>query len=268
MTLRVNTMLLTRDDYLQRLKDQGGEAAPCRYAPDGVNVVGRNAVPELPGYREGWFYVQDEGAQLISLALGPKPGETILDACAAPGGKATHLAALMEDRGTIVAVDQDPRRLSRIEDNQKRLHLHSIQPRVGNLESDPGFAFKDRFDRILVDAPCSALGVLRRHPEGRWRKGPELIKHYVLVQSRILGHVAPYLKPGGVMLYSTCSTEREENEDRIAAFLSTHPEFESVDLRDLLPESARHLVDNGYLHTTFSDERMDGFFAAGMKKKD
>jgi 16S rRNA (cytosine967-C5)-methyltransferase len=267
LTLRVNTLFMSRDAFLDVVKEKGVSAGPCRFSRDGVRVLGRTPILDLPGYGEGWFYVQDEGAQLVSLALAPRPGEAVLDACAAPGGKTTHIAALMEDTGQVVAIDPHSARLSLIADNRERLNLHNIKIQLGDMVHGPFPPEGELFDRILLDVPCSGLGVLRRHPEGRWRKGPELIAYYQDVQRKILDRAAPYLKAGGFMLYSTCSTEREETEDRVEEFLSRHAEFEKVPLQTCLPEAAPLIDASGFLNTTFSGELMDGFFAAGLRKR-
>jgi 16S rRNA (cytosine967-C5)-methyltransferase len=201
----------------------------------------------------------------VGLAVGPQPGERILDACAAPGGKSIHLAELMGDRGEIVAADASEERIRMIGENCRRLGVSSVRPVVADLSRADVATSLGRFDRILVDAPCTALGVLRRHPEAKWHKTEELIGRLVATQRAILDAVAPLLKPGGVLVYATCSTEREENEERVEAFLRTHAGWAPQDLREALPPAAAPLITpQGYLSTVGNSLNMDHFFAARL----
>jgi 16S rRNA (cytosine967-C5)-methyltransferase len=236
-------------------------------------------VPVLPGFAEGLFYVEDEAAQLIPPLLDPRPGERILDACAAPGGKATHLAELTGDRATIIAIDRKRSRVELLKSNCERLGIRSVVPLVGDIRHRPSWlpavtAAGDRarmeeplFDRILVDAPCSGLGVLRRHPEAKWRKDSAAFERHHRLQLQILDAAAPCLRPGGVLVYSTCSTEPEENEDVVERFLSVHAEFRREAVAPRLPSEARHLITaRGDLSTIGSGQPMDGFYAARLAK--
>ncbi len=209
--------------------------------------------------------VQDEAAQLISLILSPQPGETVLDACAAPGGKATHLAELMQNRGTVIALESDPTRISKIDENGRRLGITTIAPVLGDATRYQ----EGRFDKVLIDAPCSGLGVLRRHPDGRWNKNENMIKERAAVQLRILENCASLLKPGGALVYATCTTEPEENEEVITSFLAgLGTTFAINNPRPYLPERGRALVDERGFFRTFPDGTgMDGFFGARLVKK-
>ena len=201
----------------------------------------------------------------MGLMLAPRPGEAVLDACAAPGGKATHLAELMQDEGTLVALEADPRRIERIRENSRRLGISIILPVIG----DASTYREGAYDKILVDAPCSGLGVLRRHPDGRWNKSEKNIHERRALQSRILENCAMLLKPGGALVYATCTTEPEENEDVVAAFLAAPgSEFVVDDPRPHLPAQAAKLVDEkGFLHTYPRATEMDGFFGARLVRK-
>jgi 16S rRNA (cytosine967-C5)-methyltransferase len=235
-------------------------------------------VASLPGFAEGQFYVEDEAAQLIPFLLDVRPGSLILDACAAPGGKATHIAELMEDQGRIFAVDRSAARLSVLQTNCSRLQLKSIVPIVGDLRDaswEDAAAKADKqperlwFDRILVDAPCSGLGVLRRHPESKWRKEQNAFARHQAVQSQILDSAARCLRPGGVLVYSTCSTEPEENEAVIDGFLRSHAEFRRVSVAPRLPEPGRQfLTAQGDFSTMGNVDSMDGFYAARLTRMD
>jgi 16S rRNA (cytosine967-C5)-methyltransferase len=209
--------------------------------------------------------VQDEAAQLISMMLAPGPGETVLDACAAPGGKATHLAELMHGKGMLVALESDPKRIKRIRENSERLGATIIVPTRGDASQ-----FKEgRYDKVLIDAPCSGLGVLRRHPDGRWNKKEGTISERRLLQTRILENCAGLVQPGGALVYATCTTEPEENEDVITDFLATRgEEFVIDDPRPYLPGPAAALVDEmGFFHSYPAAFEMDGFFGVRMVKK-
>jgi 16S rRNA (cytosine967-C5)-methyltransferase len=207
--------------------------------------------------------VQDQAAQLIGLMLGPRPGETVLDACAAPGGKATHLAELMENRGTVIALESDPGRLGRIRENSTRLGITIISPVQGDATK-----YQGRFDKVLIDAPCSGLGVLRRHPDGRWNKNERMIRERAVLQLGILENCAKLLKPDGALVYATCSTEPEENEEVIESFLAEHNEFTREGPQQFLPASTARLVDgNGFFRTFPNEPAMDGFFGVRLARK-
>ena len=262
MTLRVNTLVTTRERLLDVLRQEGVEAAPCAVSPQGVVIRGTPPTATR-AFVQGWYYVQDEAAQLVGLAVAPRPGERVLDACAAPGGKSIHLAELMGDHGEVVAADVKPDRLGLGAENCRRMGIKSVQTAAADLTQASDAARLGRFDRILVDAPCTGLGVLRRHPEAKWHKTEGLIARYAATQRAILDAVAPLLTPGGVLVYSTCSTEREENEEVVTEFLRRHRGWVSDDLRAGLPAAAASLVTpQGHLLTLGNAWDMDCFFAA------
>jgi len=277
LTIRVNRLKTTRENFLAQLHQAGIAAEATAISPAGVIIQGSGSVPELPGFAEGYFYVEDEAAQLIPLILSPRQGEVILDACAAPGGKATQLAELMGDQGAVYAIDRKGVRLDLLRSNCARLGIKSIIPLVGDVrdpsawlgavQSEPDNRLESGrpFDRILVDAPCSGLGVLRRHPEAKWRKeGASLERHHRL-QLQILEAVAPRLRPGGVLVYSTCSTEPEENESVIEEFCRIHAGFRREAIAPWLPAEGREfLTERGDLCTMGNRHSMDGFYAARL----
>jgi 16S rRNA (cytosine967-C5)-methyltransferase len=275
LTIRANTLLVTRDALHDRLTEAGVENCPLPVSPVGLMLGTQGAITELPFFQDGWFYVEDEAAQLVPPLLDPQPGERILDACAAPGGKATHMAALMRNDGEIVAVDLNAARLRLVEENCARLGVSIVKPvaldaaRLGDRRtgsSSPAL-LESPFDRILVDAPCSGLGVLRRHPEGKWHKGAAQIPRHQSRQSAILRRTSRLLRPGGVIVYSTCSTEPEENERVIEDFCADHADFSREAVTPWLPPSGRNLVTaHGDFSTMTSITSMDGFFAARLRK--
>lgn len=263
-TLRVNSLRVTRERLIEVLAKEGVSTQPCLVSPQGL--VLKTGTPASPrAFAQGWYYVQDEAAQLVALAVAPQPGERILDACAAPGGKSLHMAELMGDRGEIVAVDASAERLALVEENCRRLGVKSVRTIAADLSHPAEAKALGRFDRIVVDAPCTGLGVLRRHPEAKWHKTEALIVRFGAKQRAILDAVGPLLKPGGVLVYSTCSTEREENEERVEAFLRTHAGWMVEDLRGVLPAAAASLITpQGYLSTLGNPFDMDYFFAARL----
>jgi 16S rRNA (cytosine967-C5)-methyltransferase len=264
LVVRTNSLRTTRSGLNAAFASQGVEARETRYATAGIEILSSPGLHDLPAYDRGWFIVQDEAAQLIGFLLSPQPGEAVLDACAAPGGKATHLAEFMQNKGTVVALESDSRRMTRISENTQRLGTTVVVPVQGDARN-----FREgRFDKILIDAPCSGLGVLRRHPDGRWNKSEQMIRERAAVQRQILENCSELLKPGGALVYATCTTEPEENEEVIGDFLAKHPEFSLDDPRLYLPAAAGKLVDNRGFFRTFPDEpAVDGFFGVRMMKK-
>ena len=279
VTLRVNSTRLTRDECLERLRQGGVTAHPTTVSPVGVTLDKGQDVTSVPGFREGDFYVEDEAAQLIPPILDPQPGERILDACAAPGGKTTHLAELMGDRGTIYAVDRKASRLDLLRDNCRRLGIQSVVPIAGDVRESSEWSRtisggsnrreeSPLFDRILVDAPCSGLGVLRRHPEAKRRKDSSGFARHQKLQTEILASVASCLRPGGVLIYSTCSTEMEETEAVVNRFCDAHSGWMCESVAPWLPTAALPCVTiNGAFSTMSNDCGMDGFYAARLRKK-
>lgn len=265
LTIRTNLLKTTRDELKASLVSEGAEVAETNYSPLGLDLVSSPGLHTLTTFQQGWFMVQDQAAQLISMMLDPRPGDAVLDACAAPGGKATHLAEIMQNQGTLIALDNSRDRLQRILENSGRLGTRIITPMLG----DASRYRKGTFDKMLVDAPCSGLGVLRRHPDGRWCKKEGLFEEYQTKQKVILKNCADLLKPGGALVYATCSTEPEENESVIEQFLSKSGGNFSLDAPAAhLSETAAKLVDeNGFFHSYPLVPEMDGFFGARLIKK-
>ena len=265
LIIRTNTLKTGRERLKASLESEGAIIHETGYSPVGLQIVSSPGLKTLTSFQEGWFMVQDEAAQLVSMLLAPKPGETLLDACAAPGGKATHLAELMGNQGAVVALDADAGRMEKIQQNIQRLGTTIVTP----VKGDAARYREGLFDKVLVDAPCSGLGVLRRHPDGRWSKTMKTIRERLPLQRAILENCAGLLKPGGALVYSTCTTEPEENEDVINAFLSTHEgEFRIDDPRPYLPPAAARLVDEQGFFRSFPDEPvMDGFFGVRLVRK-
>ena len=226
LDLRLNLLRTTPAGALEAFTAAGIEAAPLPDLPGGLTLLGRSGeLRALPGYTEGHWCVQDRAAQAVGLLLDPQPGERILDACAAPGGKSTHLAELMGNEGEVWAVDRSEGRLRRVGVNAARLGLKCIH----TLAADATALAAEKpewlgwFDRILLDAPCSGLGTLARHADARWRISPETITELVPLQRALLESLLPLLKPGGQLVYATCTVHPAENGQLLAGFLADHP---------------------------------------------
>ncbi len=265
LTLRANTLRTTRDELLRLFADNGIGAAPCPFSPHAVRVEGRRPIPGLPGFREGLFVVQDEASQVAGYLLGPQPGERVLDACAAPGGKATHLAQLMGNRGELLAMDVSRTKLPLILETAGRLGISIIATRVADLLHS-GAVAANAFDRILLDAPCSGLGVIRRNPEAKWRLQPADITRLAEAQRVMLANASRMLKTGGTLLYSTCSTSPGENEQVVQDFLSHHHGFVLENLNELFPGMHELFTPSGMFRSWPHRHDMDGFFAARIRK--
>lgn len=269
VSIRVNRLKISREAYQNRLAASGIEARFGLFHPQCLLVSGASAVAGLPGFGDGLFTVQDESSMLASQALSPQPGATVLDACAGRGGKSTHLAELMGDRGEIVSCDIHPHKLDRLRETCSRLGLESVRPLAADSRELPGL-LGERFDYVLADVPCSGLGVLRRHPEARWRQTPEQLRELPKLQADILRAAARCLKPGGVLVYSTCSIEPEENEQVVNAFLEDEAEFFPESLWPYLPVSLwrENGADSGQLQITPHLHKSDGFFISRLKRRD
>ncbi|MGP1374868.1 MAG: 16S rRNA (cytosine(967)-C(5))-methyltransferase [Almyronema sp.] len=218
-------------------------------------------IQQLPGYAEGWWTVQDASAQLVSQMVDPQPGEVMIDACAAPGGKSTHLAELMGDRGQIWACDRADSRLKKVQQNIDRLQLGSIQLLTGDSRSLPQFT--QTADRVLLDVPCSGLGTLHRHADARWRQSPARIDELTHLQSELIDQAATWLKPGGVLVYSTCTLHPAENEAILEKFLSTHSGWQLE--APAQPEIQAIASSEGWVKIWPHRQNMDGFFVAKLR---
>jgi len=270
-TFRVNRLKLSRKNFLQRFAsncDSGLKLVPGLYAENAFSTV--QAAPLLGSewFKKGFLSVQDEGGQLIGELLNPQPGELILDACAAPGGKTAHLAELSDERCKIIAADREPERLKRVEEMIKRLGLSSIKPVCVDLCKPLSKDLPQAYDAILVDAPCSGLGIIRRRADLRWRKKPEDSHHLATIQLQILQNCSRYLKVGGRLLYATCTTSREENQEVVQRFLSKNRSFRQLSRDEIKPERLQKMLNpKGFLETCLIKEAtMDGFFASIMTR--
>ncbi len=268
LDLRVNPLKVDRDEVLKRLNAQDIPAAPTPYSPFGIRLQGKPALQKHPLFLDGSIEVQDEGSQLLGLLLAPKRGEMVCDFCAGAGGKTLLLGALMRNSGRLYAFDVSEKRLAKLKPRLARSGLSNVQAQVIDHERDTKVKrLTGKFDRVLVDAPCSGLGTLRRNPDLKWRQSPESVSELVAKQGAILDSASRLVKSGGRLVYATCSLLREENEDIVADFLATHPDFIPVPVGEILAAHKIPLEMGETLRLNPAVHGSDGFFAAVLEKR-
>ncbi|HHY33520.1 MAG TPA: 16S rRNA (cytosine(967)-C(5))-methyltransferase RsmB [Firmicutes bacterium] len=273
VTIRVNTLKTSRTRLIADLSESGLEVCPSPYVPEAIEVRDGAGLFAHRAFSNGEFFMQDSSSMLVSHVLAPAPGERVLDIAAAPGGKTTHAAELMGDRGEILAVDVHEHRVRLLRQNAERLGIRCITTLVCDatrLASSDARIAQRLFDRALVDPPCTGTGVLRRRPDLRWRRKPEDIADLVSKQENLLAAAAALVKPGGVVVYSTCSIEPEENREVVRRFLETHADFSVDSAKDYLPSGFLHAFpDQGspYVETFPHIHSMDGFFIARLVRQ-
>jgi len=263
--LRTNTARASRERLLAALADAGVAARPTSFAAHGVILEQPTDPTLLPAWRDGWFAIQGEASQLVVALLGAPPGARVLDVCAAPGGKALAAAEAVGAAGRVVALDRARGGLRHLRGEAGRLGvgLATVQADATQLPLDPTL----RFDAVLVDAPCSGLGTLRQHPEIRWRRRPHDLVALAALQRALLAAVAAYVRPGGTLVYATCTIARQENDAVLEAFLAAHADFAPDGATPYLPAAAHALLDGrGALRTFPHRDGLDGFFAMRLKR--
>jgi 16S rRNA (cytosine967-C5)-methyltransferase len=265
--VRANRLRGGRAELAERLAAIGVPSQPTRLAPDGLVLGTRRNVYELAPFREGWMELQDEGSQLVAELVAPPPRSLVVDACAGAGGKTLALGALLGNRGRLVALDVSANKIAELRRRARRAGLTNVSAlSLRDGEPPPGRA--SGAARVLVDAPCSGLGVLRRNPETKWRLQPGDLDELRARQRAILESYAPLCAPGGRLVYATCSLLPEENEGQVAAFLDGHPEFEPVTTREILGrERALAIGDGTVLRLLPHVHDTDGFFAAVVRRR-
>jgi 16S rRNA (cytosine967-C5)-methyltransferase len=262
LTLRTNTLKTSRTTLGNMLTSAGHDPVFTQFSPEGISLKRSGIhVEDLTGFSDGLFLIQDEAAQLVSWILDPRPEETVLDACAGLGGKTLHLAQLMENRGEVTAIDTDANKLEQLMAQALRLGITNVNSRSMDLLSATIADFPGFFDRVLVDAPCTGLGVLRRNPDTRWKRSLEDIRRMAALQKRLLTAVAGLVKPGGTLVYAVCSCEQEENEEVVASFLQKRKDYA------LLPVGSFFKIACTPWFKTFPDfTQLDGFFAVRLQR--
>ncbi|MES0363061.1 MAG: 16S rRNA (cytosine(967)-C(5))-methyltransferase RsmB [Desulfobacteria bacterium] len=268
LTVRANTLKASRQDLRDSLKDHVEQIVQTRFAPDGLSVRGlRDSIGDIPSFKDGWFQVQDEAAQLITHLLDPKPGERVLDACAGLGGKTGHIAQLMKDSGQIKAMEKQSWKLNKLKTTLARLGISAVTTWQHDLSEPVPVDQSGTFDRVLLDAPCSGLGVMRRNPDAKWKKSETDLTRLRTDQLRFLDCLALLVKPGGRLVYCVCSLEPEEGAYVVKDFLKNQAQFvidrEPVGLFDV----DERLVDgSGFFRSLPHEHDMDGFFAVRLKR--
>jgi 16S rRNA (cytosine967-C5)-methyltransferase len=257
--LRVNKLKISREKYTAELEPLNIEFALGVEQSEGVILTKGRDITTLPGFQQGWFAVQDGAAQLAAKLLTPLPNERVLDCCAAPGGKTCHLREVQPDIGTLVALDIDQQRLARVSENLLRLG-HQADLIAGDAGAPEGWWDDNQFDKILLDVPCSATGIIRRHPDIKWLRKAADINVLVNLQAKILDAIWPLLKPGGTLLYATCSILPEENHQQISAFLARTADalLDKTFDNDSLTQPGRQILPG--------EQQMDGFYYARLLK--
>ncbi len=272
LDLRVNTMKLKREQAQQSLAEAGIESVPTPHSPWGLRVQGKPALNKLPIFIGGGVEVQDEGSQLLAALLDPKRGEMVVDFCAGAGGKTLAIGAAMRSTGRLYAFDVSGHRLEALKPRLKRSGLSNVHPaQIAHERDDRVKRLAGKIDRVLVDAPCSGMGTLRRNPDLKWRQSPKAVAELQAKQIAILDSAARLLKPGGRLVYATCSLLEDENEHVAAAFGAAHPDFVPRDAAASLAEAhvadAEPLTEGGHLRLWPHRHGTDGFFAAVWERK-
>lgn len=265
LTLRVNALKISRNEIKQKLIAAGFAPEVTQYSPDGIILnTSANPIQKTDFFEAGFLRIQDEAAQLISYLINPDNAESILDACAGTGGKATHLAAILKNKGRIVAVDRNTERIAELKQEATRLGINIIEAQTGDLSADLPESFKGKFDCVLVDAPCTGTGTLRRNPEIKWRATENDLRNFAAAQKIILQNASAAVKKDGHLIYCTCSLLPEENEIIVDDFLKHNANFSTCP-----PPSStnKQLVNSrGFFRSYPHKHNMDGFFGVVLKR--
>lgn len=267
LDLRVNVLKADRDAVLARLREDGFGAEPCALSPHGIRLSGKPALQKHPLFVDGGFEVQDEGSQLLGLLVQPKRGELVVDFCAGAGGKTLQLGALMRSTGRLYAFDVSEKRLAKLKPRMARSGLSNVHPVLIAHENDAKVKrLNGKADRVLVDAPCSGLGTLRRNPDLKWRQTAASVDEMVAKQGAILAAAARLVRPGGRLVYATCSLLVDENDAVVDAFLAANPAFTAVSAEEVLRSQGIELPTGERLRLSPDAHDTDGFFAAVLER--
>ncbi len=269
--LRVNILKTTIEELISLFQQANVEAKALPMIPNALRLsYGVGNITNLVGFAEGLWTVQDASAQLAALILAPQPLDVVIDACAAPGGKTTHIAELMGDKGVIYACDRTESRMKKLQQNCDRLNLASIQIHIGDSRDGANFEmdFKNKADRVLLDVPCSGLGTLHRHADARWRQTPDEPAKLAILQTELLNQAETWVKVGGTIVYSTCTIHPAENEEVMEQFLANHPHWQLVapDLPKEFMIKLDYDPERPWLKILPHEHNMDGFFIAKLQK--
>jgi len=265
-TIRVNTLKTTREELINNLNERGYKSVMGKYSNNAIQVENPGGLVDSDLHRNGFFQVQDESSMLAVEIMDPKPGMTVIDVCSAPGGKTSYMAQLMENKGFIHAGDIYPHRMELVQKNAERLGITIINTYL--LDAAKTFdKFVETADRVLVDVPCSGLGILRRKPDIKWTVEFDRLSGLSELQYQILKSSSAYVKPGGVLVYSTCTIMPEENQQVVKKFVSENQGFEFDDIKKFLPGKLTNYAEKGYIQLFPNRDGIDGFFICRMVKK-
>lgn len=269
LTIRTNTLKTDRAHLAEALNQEVKQVIFSRFSPAGLSLSGiKQPIAEIGAFKHGWFTVQDEAAQLVGYMVNPVPGMKVLDACAGLGGKTGHIAQLMNNKGQITALDSRPGKLETLEKDMSRLGITIVKTLTHDLNIPPDINKIGTFDRILLDAPCSGLGVIGRNPDTKWSESKKNLGRYTKRQVKFLSNLTGLLKTSGILVYAVCSTEPEENESVVNEFLEKHPEFQLKKEIDTLSDEFKNLFNSkGCLKTSPHENKMDGFFCVSLEKQ-
>ena len=266
LDLRVNTLLAKRDEMLAVLNAAGITATATPYSPIGIRLADKPVLAKYKPFLEGKIEIQDEGSQLLGYLVAPRRGEMVVDFCAGAGGKTLLLGALMHSSGRLYAFDVSEKRLAKLKPRLKRSGLSNITPQLIASENDTRIKrLAGKIDRVLVDAPCSGMGTLRRNPDLKWRQSPDSVAELSAKQTAILAAASRLVKPGGRLVYATCSLLPEENEQVVEAFIAAHPRFMLKNAAEILQQQHIALDTGHYLRLNPAEHGTDGFFAAVLE---
>ncbi|MFA5124068.1 RsmB/NOP family class I SAM-dependent RNA methyltransferase [Zavarzinia sp.] len=267
LDLRVNTLKAEREGVIARLAADGIAATPCPYSPLGVRLKTKPYLQKHPAYLDGSIEVQDEGSQLLGILLAPRRSEMVVDFCAGAGGKTLILGALMRSTGRLYAFDVSDKRLAKLKPRAARAGLSNVHPACISGENDTRVKrLQGKADRVLVDAPCSGMGTLRRNPDLKWRQSPQSVDELVVKQAAILAAAAKLLKPGGRLVYATCSILAEENEEIVNAFLAAHADFRRLSAQEVLAAQGIAIDCGEDMHLSPQKHGTDAFYAAVLER--
>jgi 16S rRNA (cytosine967-C5)-methyltransferase len=266
-TARVNLTKVTVEECVARLDEEGFHVEKSPIIPEAIRALKGN-IAKSSAFKDGWLTIQDESSMLVAYALNAKENETVLDACAAPGGKSTHIAEKLKNTGKIISLDLHEHKVKLINENAQRLGLTNIETKTLDSRMVKDHYQEELFDRILLDAPCSGLGVMRRKPDMKYTKKEQDLIQLSSIQKKLLASVSPLLKKGGILVYSTCTIDKEENENTINEFLAENPQFEGdPTFNERMPEAIKPFITGFDLQVFPQDFGSDGFYIAAFRKK-
>lgn len=265
-TIRVNTMQTTTEKFRNILIEKGIKVEKGYYNQTSLIISGYDYIRTVPGFHEGLFTVQDESSSLQVLAAGIRSGDVILDVCAAPGGKTMYAAEQTGEQGHVYARDISEEKVDKIDENLERLELHNVSTKVWDAAvPDPDMI--EKADVVLADLPCSGLGVMARKNDIKYHVTEDMVRELAAIQKTILDVCAAYVKPGGTLIYSTCTIDRIENEENVTTFLKAHEEYELESLSDYMPECLKKRAEKGYITLLQGVDHCDGFFISRLRRR-